>query len=176
MLDRTGYRTPQRVIPLGHSFRTNAPVGIHEHLDPTNPCSYHGNNNMSKLSKRRWLIRWNAYKLYPIVEMVTGVPLGMANSVYTLPEVPTIGFVRGRTSSSLGVRSTSTATGLILKDSYPWTESNLPSDRDANKRPQRTFVTATRYGMLSKSLAVRSASPLALAFARDSLISARSFS
>ena len=47
-----------------------------------------------------------------------GVPLGMGSSAYTLPEVPTIGLVRGMMSSSKGVRGTSTAMGLILKDSY----------------------------------------------------------
>ena len=55
------------------------------------------------------------YRLYPIVEMETTVPLGMGNSVYTLPELPTIGFVRGRTSSSMGARTISTATGWSLK-------------------------------------------------------------
>ena len=62
-------------------------------------------------------MKWT-YWLYPIVEIVTVVPLGMGNSVYTLPEVPTIGFVRGRTSSSMGARTTSTAIGLILNISY----------------------------------------------------------
>ena len=51
------------------------------------------------------------YKLYPIVEMVTAVPLGIGNSVYTLPEVPVIGFVRGRMSSCIGARTMSTAMG-----------------------------------------------------------------
>ena len=58
------------------------------------------------------------YKLYPNVEMTTGVPLGTGISVYALPEVPMIGFMRGRMSSSEGVRDTSTTTGLILNDSY----------------------------------------------------------
>jgi len=58
------------------------------------------------------------YKLYPNIEITTGVPLGTGSSVYTLPEVPTIGFVRGRMSSSEGVRVTSIRMGLILKDSY----------------------------------------------------------
>ena len=47
------------------------------------------------------------YKLYPVVETVIKVPLGTGNSVYTFPEVPTIGFVRGITSSCVGVRATS---------------------------------------------------------------------
>jgi len=59
-----------------------------------------------------------AYKLYPIMETATGVPLGMGNSVYTLPEMPAMGFVRGRMSSSIGARVTSIAMGLILKASY----------------------------------------------------------
>ena len=42
----------------------------------------------------------------------------MGNSVYTLPEVPTIGFVSGRMSSSIGVRIIITTMGLILKVSY----------------------------------------------------------
>ena len=42
----------------------------------------------------------------------------MCSSVYTHPEVPTIGFVRGMTSFSLAMRDTSTAMGLIRKDSY----------------------------------------------------------
>ena len=58
------------------------------------------------------------YKLYPVVESMTVVPLGMGNSAYTLPEVPTIGFVRGRTSSFIGVRASSTRTGWILNVSY----------------------------------------------------------
>jgi len=55
-------------------------------------------------------VRWT-HKLYPIAEMVTGVPFGMGSSVYTFPEVPTTGFVSGRTSSSIGIRATSTAMG-----------------------------------------------------------------
>jgi len=55
-----------------------------------------------------------AHQLYPIVEIATVVPLGMGNSVYTFPEVPTIGFERGMMSSSIGVRGISTAIGLIL--------------------------------------------------------------
>ena len=51
------------------------------------------------------------YRLYPVNETATVVPLGMNNSVYTLPEVPTIGFVRGRTSSCIGTRISSTAAG-----------------------------------------------------------------
>ena len=47
-----------------------------------------------------------------------GVPLRMGISVYTFPEAPTIGFVRGRMSSSMGVRCTSTAMESILKVSY----------------------------------------------------------
>jgi len=42
----------------------------------------------------------------------------MGNSVYTLPEEPTIGFVRGRMSSSIGERNTADVTGWILKVSY----------------------------------------------------------
>ena len=63
-----------------------------------------------------------AHQLYPIVEIVIVVPLGMGNSVYTLPEVPTIGFERGRMSSSIGARGISTAIGLILNISYAQTE------------------------------------------------------
>ena len=51
--DRTGYRTPQRGIPLAPLFPTNAPVGTYEHLSPTNPCSCHENNDMSAQT-RRW--------------------------------------------------------------------------------------------------------------------------
>jgi len=47
-----------------------------------------------------------------------GVPLGMDSSLYTVPEIPTTGFVRGMTSFSLDVRDTSAAMGLILRDSY----------------------------------------------------------
>jgi len=53
MRDRTGSRTPQRAIQLGHSFRTNAPVGNRERLDPKDPGSCHVNNGMSALS-RMW--------------------------------------------------------------------------------------------------------------------------
>ena len=51
------------------------------------------------------------YRLYPIVEIVTEVPLGIGNSVYTLPEAPTTGLVRGSTSSSMGARTISKAMG-----------------------------------------------------------------
>ena len=51
------------------------------------------------------------YRLYPIVEIEIIVPLGMGNSVCDLPELPTIGFVRGRTSSSIGARTISAAMG-----------------------------------------------------------------
>ena len=51
------------------------------------------------------------YRLYPDIEMVATVPLGIGNSVYTFPEVPTIGFVRGRTSSCIGVRGICGAMG-----------------------------------------------------------------
>ena len=60
--------------------------------------------------------------LYPIVETATEVPLGMGNSAYTLPEIPTIGFVRGRTSSSMGARTMSIAIGLFLKISCAGTK------------------------------------------------------
>ena len=39
------------------------------------------------------------HKLYPVTETVTTVSFGIGNSVYTLPEVPTTGLVRGRISS-----------------------------------------------------------------------------
>ena len=58
------------------------------------------------------------YRLYPNAERARTVPLGMGSSVYTLPEVPTIGFVRGRMSSRMGARTTSTTMGWILKISY----------------------------------------------------------
>ena len=41
MHDHTGFRTPQRAIPLVRPFRTIAPVGTYEHLDPTNSGSCH---------------------------------------------------------------------------------------------------------------------------------------
>ena len=72
------------------------------------------------------------HQLYPIVETVTGVPLGMGNSVYTLPEVPTIGFVRGRTSSSMGARAISTPAGSTLKISYGGNECFSPSGDTEN--------------------------------------------
>ena len=118
MCDRTDYHTPQQAIRLGHSFQTNALAGIRERPGPTNPGSCHGNNNMSVQSRKWWLVRGNKYKLYPSIGIMIVIPLGMGSSVYTLPEVPMIGFVIGRTSFSLGLRDTSTATGWILKDSY----------------------------------------------------------
>jgi len=62
------------------------------------------------------------HMLYPMVETETEAPFGMGNSVYTLPEIPTIGFVRGRTSSSTGARTISIAIGLFLKISCARTE------------------------------------------------------
>ena len=118
MCDRTDCHTPRRAIRLGRSFRTNDPVGIPEHLVPTNPCFCNRGDVIGALRVRCWLVRGNTHRLYPNVEITTGVPLGMGSSAYILPEVPTIGFVSGRMSSSEGVRATSTATGLILKDSY----------------------------------------------------------
>ena len=112
--DRTGSHTPQRVIPLVRSSPTSAPVGTHKRLNPTDLGSYHENNGISSLQG----VRENTYKLYPSADIVTGVPLGTGNSVYTFPEVPTIGFVRGRTSSSIGVRTISRAMGWTLKVSY----------------------------------------------------------
>jgi len=42
----------------------------------------------------------------------------MGSSVYTLPEVPTIGFESGRASSSRGARNVSATAGWSLKVSY----------------------------------------------------------
>ena len=55
------------------------------------------------------------YRLYPNAERVTIVPLGMGVSVYTLPDVPTIGFARDRTLSCTGTRTTSTTMGESSK-------------------------------------------------------------
>ena len=59
-----------------------------------------------------------AHKLYPDIAILREVPFGIGNSVYTLPEVPTIGFVRGRMSSSIGVRNISITMERTLKISY----------------------------------------------------------
>ena len=67
------------------------------------------NNSLSVLWG--WWFHEKMYKLYPVNDTVTAVPLGTGNSVYTLPEVPIIGFERGRTSSSIGVRDISGAMG-----------------------------------------------------------------
>ena len=74
---------------------------------------------MSALPRRLWpWERLKAHKLYPDMAMPREVPFGTGSSVYTLPEVPTIGFVRGRTSSSIGIRNISGETGRNLKISY----------------------------------------------------------
>ena len=63
---------------------------------------------MSALPGRLWLWeRLKTHKLYPDNAMLREAPFGTGNSVYALPEVPTIGFVRGSTSSSIGVRGIS---------------------------------------------------------------------
>ena len=62
--------------------------------------------------------RVKAHQLYPDIAILREVPFGTGSSVYTLPEVPTIGFVRGRTSSSIGIRNISGETGRNLKISY----------------------------------------------------------
>ena len=111
MHGRTDSHTSQRVIRFCGSFRTSAPGGSRERLNPTDPHSCYGRNDVSALSGRWGWDRGSTYRLYPNIEIWMRVPLGMSNSVYTLPEVPTIGFVRGMTSSSLGVRGTSTAMG-----------------------------------------------------------------
>ena len=59
-----------------------------------------------------------AHKLYPDIAILRAVPLGIGNSVYTLPEVPTIGFMRGRMSSSIGVRNILIMMERTLKISY----------------------------------------------------------
>jgi len=112
MRDRTGFRILQRAIPLVRPFRTTAPVGTPGHLDPTNSGSCRENNDTSALSisRKNWRLK-QMYRLYPIVEIEITVPLGMGNSVYNFPELPTTGFVRGRTSSSVGARTISTAMG-----------------------------------------------------------------
>ena len=110
MRDHTGSHIPQRVSLVARSFRTNALVGSRRHLDPIVPGSYQTSSKM-RAPSRRWWSGENMYELYPIAEIVTAIPLGIGSSVYTLPEVPTIGFVRGRTSSCTGARTISRAMG-----------------------------------------------------------------
>ena len=58
MRDRTDSHIPRRAIPLACSFRTSAPVGIHKHLDPTNPGSCREGNSVSVLLGW-WRLRGN---------------------------------------------------------------------------------------------------------------------
>jgi len=90
--------------------------------------------------------------LYPSGETKIGVPAGMDNSLYAFPDAPIIGFERGITSSLVGARMTSMAMGCNLRVS---------------------LVSATKQGMVSKSFAVKSSSPLALTLFNISLISVR---
>ena len=96
---------------------------------------------------------WTAtYILYPSGEIKIGVPAGMGNSLYALPDAPITGFERGMMSSLVGDRTISIAMGCSLRVS---------------------LVSATKQGMVSKSFAVKSVSPLALTFCNVSLISVR---
>ena len=90
--------------------------------------------------------------LYPSGEMKIGVPAGMGNSLYTFPDAPIIGFERGIRSSLVGARMTSMAMGCSLRVS---------------------LVSATKQGMVSRSFAVKSSSPLALTIFNVSLTSVR---
>ena len=112
MRHRTDSHTSQREIPLAiRSSRANAPVGTHKRPGPTHPGSCRG-GTMSALCRGGGGSRVKMmYMLYPVSDRVTMVPLGTGNSAYTLPEVPTIGFERGRASSWVGVRATSTMVG-----------------------------------------------------------------
>ena len=67
-------------------------------------------NDVSAIPGWQWRYE-TTYRLYPNVERLIIVPLVMGSSVYTLPEAPTIGFVRGRTSSRIGARTSSTTMG-----------------------------------------------------------------
>ena len=141
--------------------------------DPTNLGFYRKKKTrMSALPRGS---KTKAHKLYPDIATVTVVSLGIGISVYTLPEIPTIGFVRGRTSSCAVVRLISVKMGQTLKTSYIRSQLHFFLAWEYEQRSRRTLVMATKYGILSKSLAVKSASPLALTSARVSLISARSF-
>ena len=103
---RTGYRIPRRVIQVSCSCQAIVPVGIRKRQVPTGPCSC---NEFQLCDSHDNAVR--THKLYPTVEIDTGVPAGMGNSLYTFPEVPTMGFESGRTSSLLGARMSSIATG-----------------------------------------------------------------
>ena len=103
-------------------------------------------------SKRKRRSRTVTHILYPSGEIKIGVPAGMGSSLYAFPDAPITGFERGIMSSLIGARITSRAIGCSLMVS---------------------LVTATKQGMVSKSFAVISLSPLALAFCNVSSISAR---
>ena len=62
MRNRTGSHTPQRAIQPVRPSQTTAPVGIGEHLDPTNPGSCQENTNVSTLDGL-----WQGEKDAPVV-------------------------------------------------------------------------------------------------------------
>jgi len=61
---RTGFHTPQRATPLAPSSRTNAPVGTHKRLDPTNPGSCNAVNTVEDVAAQL-----KGRTRYPIAEM-----------------------------------------------------------------------------------------------------------
>jgi hypothetical protein len=77
-----------------------------------------------QVSRRKRLALEVTHKLCPIGEIETTVPLGIASSLYTFPETPTIGLESWMTSSSEATRATSTMTGWILNVSYVTTSQN----------------------------------------------------
>jgi len=114
----TGYCKPRKTFQAFRSRPATVLVGTRRHLIPTSLYS-------CKMIKpvltpgfvRRCGARGRAYKLYPAVETNTSVPAGTGNSLYTFPETPTTGFVRGRTSSFVATRWISIAAGWSLRAS-----------------------------------------------------------
>ena len=102
---RTGCRKPQKAYPAFLSRPATVPVGIRRRPAPT---SLYSCEMIKRVLTPGSLLgcgaRRQAYMLYPATEACTGVPAGMGNSLYTFPETPTIGFVRGKTSSLVATR------------------------------------------------------------------------
>jgi len=90
--------------------------------------------------------------LYPSRDINIGVPAWIGNSLYIFPDAPITGFERGIMSSLVGALMTS----MLMECTR-----------------SVSLMRATNQGIVSKSLAVKSLSPLALIPFNVSSISAR---
>ena len=78
----TGFRRLRYVIQVLHSSRAIVLVGIHRHQVPTGPyCCEKVKSASIQAVPEEGRLRGQTYKLYPTVEMNTGVPAETGNSL-----------------------------------------------------------------------------------------------